>query len=239
MPEAKPERTREDGAMNVALTCLREMIVCGVLLPGEQIRQQEVAEQCGVSRVPLREALNVLARQGLLMHRPNAGYFVAKRQPIELAQIRRMLHLLENELMRSLALPDDRTLAELEMLNEEMRTHALKEDWTPLLALNHRFHFKIFELSPYRLILDQVERLWAIADPYIAGKLALQESRVRTTEDHAKLLDALRRKDRQACVTLLDDHRSGHSGGLPFDLPEAASAGVAVARQKEEGISSA
>lgn len=223
MNASTPVRAKEDGAMDVALSRLHEMIVCGVLMPGEQIRQQEVAEQMGVSRVPLREALNVLAHQGLLLHRPYQGYFVAKRMPIELAQIRRMLQLLEGELMRSLRWPDEAALAELEALNADMTAHAAKEDWTPLLALNRLFHFKIFELSPYGLILDQVERLWAIADPFIANKLSVPEARARTTAEHVRLLDALRRKDRQACIAMLDEHRSGHATGLSFELPEMES----------------
>jgi len=213
------ERTRPDGAMDMALRRLHEMIVAGALLPGEQIRQQEVAEQLGVSRVPLREALNVLARQGLLVHRPHQGYFVAKRLPLELAQVRRMLHLLESELMRSIEWPDKATLEELESLNARMMECAHANDWTPLLALNRRFHFIVFELSPYKLILDQVTRLWDIAEPNIARKLSLSEARERTLQDHAELLDALRRRDRAACLRVMNDHRSGQSAALPYELP--------------------
>ena len=58
-------------AMENALQRLRAKVISGELSPGEQIRRQEMAELLGVSRVPLREALNVLADQGLLLHRPN------------------------------------------------------------------------------------------------------------------------------------------------------------------------
>src|SRR5437660_1315975 len=70
-------------AMKAALQVLKTMIVNGELSPGEQIRQEEMAEQLSVSRVPLREALNVLADQGLLFHRLHQGYFVTKRAPGE------------------------------------------------------------------------------------------------------------------------------------------------------------
>ena len=58
------------GAVERALQRLLMMIMCGELSPGEQIRQQKMAGQFGISRVPLREALNVLAQQSLLVHRP-------------------------------------------------------------------------------------------------------------------------------------------------------------------------
>src|SRR5258708_12011110 len=85
-------------AMEQALEHLRAMIVTGELSPGEQIRQQEMADHLGFSRVPLREALNVLADQGLLLHRPHQRYFLANPPPTELAPIRRMLPLLEDDL---------------------------------------------------------------------------------------------------------------------------------------------
>jgi DNA-binding GntR family transcriptional regulator len=213
---------REDGALDLALSKLREMIVAGALLPGEQIRQQEVADELGVSRVPLREALNVLARQGLLVHRPHQGYFVAKRLPMELAQVRRMLQMLEDELLKSLEWPDDARLAELEELNAQMLVHAERTDWMGMLPLNRRFHFRIFELSPYNLILDQIARLWDLAEPFIANKLTLREARIRTCDEHARLIEALRRHDRAGCVQLLHDHRSSTVSGLPYDLPAHA-----------------
>ena len=107
--------------MERALQQLRAKVVSGALSPGEQIRQQEMAEELGVSRVPLREALNVLADQGMLVHRPNSGYFVAKRAPNELAQIRRILQLLENELIASMEWPNAACISTLRALNDQMR----------------------------------------------------------------------------------------------------------------------
>lgn len=213
---------REDGALDLALSKLREMIVSGVLLPGEQIRQQEVADLLKVSRVPLREALNVLASQGMLLHRPHQGYFVAKRLPMELAQVRRMLQLLEDELMLSLSWPDSASLDELSALNASMLEHAGRQEWMGMLGLNRQFHFRIFALSPYQLILDQVARLWDLADPFIANKLTVREARLRTCEEHTQLIEALRKQDRQACLRLLQEHRSSQVAGLPYELMDRA-----------------
>ena len=138
-----PPIAQKAQVMERALQQLRAKVVSGELMPGEQIRQQEMAEELGVSRVPLREALNLLADQGLLIHRPNSGYFVAKRAPNELAQISRILQLLENELLGSIAWPDDACIATLKELNEQMRTVATATDWTPLVRLNREFHLQI------------------------------------------------------------------------------------------------
>ena len=192
--------------MEAALVQLRTMILDGELSPGEQIRQQEMAEQFGVSRVPLREALNVLADQGLLSHRPHQGYFVAKRGVREMQQIRRMLELLETELMNSIEWPDAGLLAHLTALNEQMRRHVY-DDGSSVVRTNREFHFRIFELSPDKLILEEVRRLWNLADPLIAAKLSSPEARERTVREHELILDALRRQDRADCQTALRAHR--------------------------------
>src|ERR1700752_1507732 len=143
------EQGQKAQAMERALQQLRAKVVSGELMPGEQIRQQEMAEELGVSRVPLREALNLLADQGLLIHRPNSGYFVAKRAPNELAQISRILQLLENELIASLEWPDVEAVERLRELNDQMRQCATSPDWTPLVRLNREFHLEIYSRSPY------------------------------------------------------------------------------------------
>ncbi len=192
--------------MDVALLQLRTMILDGELSPGEQIRQQEMAEMFGVSRVPLREALNVLADQGLLAHRPYQGYFVAKRGAHELQQIRRMLDLLETELLGSIEWPDAKLLARLNALNDQMRRDAY-DDGGSVVRTNREFHFLIFSLSPDKLILEEVRRLWNLADPIIAAKLSSPESRARTVKEHEVILDALRRQNRPECQAALHAHR--------------------------------
>ena len=58
-------------------------------------------------------------------------------------------------------------------------------------------------------MLGEVERLWTLADPLIASKLWLLEARRRTVDEHADIIDALRRRDRDECVAALDRHRAG------------------------------
>lgn len=200
-----------EGAVGVALRRLREMFLTGQLVPGEQVRQEQIAEHLGVGRAPLREALNVLAKQGPLVHRPNQGYFVAKRVPFEQAQIRRMLEFLEGELMSSMEWPNEEQLGRLTRLQEAMRGYIDAEEWSPILKLNRQFHFEIFGLSPYKLILQQVDQLWTLADPYQVAKLSTRDARARTVEEHERILQAIRERDRQACMRALDEHRSGQS----------------------------
>ena len=213
-----PPNTPKAQVMERALQQLRAKVVSGELMPGEQIRQQEVAEELGVSRVPLREALNLLADQGLLIHRPNSGYFVAKRAPNELAQISRILQLLENELLGSIAWPDDECIATLRHLNDQMRAVATAADWTPLVRLNREFHLQIYSLSPYQIILEEVKRLWTLADTFIATKMAEMSARLRTVDEHDRLIECLIRRDHEICLEAMEAHRASTASGL---APEA------------------
>lgn len=201
-------------SMERALQFLRKKIANGDLYPGEQLRQQEMAEELGISRVPLREALNVLADQGLLLHRPNQGYFVVKRAPNELAQISRMLQLLEDELLRSIHWPDTERIERLKALNQEMHRVSRSDDWTSLVRLNREFHIQIFDLSPQKLILEEVRRLWALADMFIATKFSDGAARLRTCAEHDAIIGSLQARDHDACIQVMRQHRASTAAGL-------------------------
>ena len=190
------------------LSRLRAMIVDGTLSPGEQIRQQDMAEQFGVSRVPLREALSVLADQGLLEHRLHSGYFVTKRNQAEADQIRRMLALLEDELLSTMAWPDAQVLEGLTRLNDQIRRHAAAHEWRELIICNREFHFRMFALSPDALILEEVRRLWHLADPLFAVKLGTPEASARTVVEHDAILSAVALRDRPRLLQVMDAHRA-------------------------------
>ena len=222
--ETAPRKPQMGGAAALALQRLLMMIMCGELGPGEQIRQQEMAEQFGISRVPLREALNVLAQQGLLVHRPNQGYFVAKRGPGELAQIRRMLHLLENEVMHSLEWPGEDSLAQLRSLNQRMRITVGQEDWADMPRLNREFHNLILTLSPFNLIAEEIRRLFTLADPFFGAKFERASARARTVEEHDMIIAALQAQDRGALMQAVEAHRYSNAEGLTQTMAEQGSA---------------
>jgi DNA-binding GntR family transcriptional regulator len=220
-PQVAVVLTRDGAAVDRTLADLRGQILRGELLPGEQLRQEQLAAQVGVSRIPLREALRALAVQGLLEHRPHQGYFVAKRTASELAQLHLMQGLLERELTRTIAWPAPELLDRLRAMNREMRRLADAPDWLPLLALNRTFHLTIFGLSPLRLVLQEVERLWLLAEPYQAMSLADPEVRRRTVDQHDAMIAALAEQDRAASLAALETHRaSTHQGVARLLLPE-------------------
>ena len=132
-----------------AVERLKRLIFTGDLAPGEQLRQEDMAQRLAVSRPLVREERSAaLATQGLIEHRPRQGFFVAKRAPIELAQIMLMLDLLAPELMRSMTQPSPAVLGRLEELNRRMEELIDEWDNFETLTLNREFHFLLFDESP-------------------------------------------------------------------------------------------
>lgn len=221
-PVKRSEIRDPRGATLSTVDNLRRMLLDGTLGGGEQIRQEEMAEMLSVSRVPLREALNVLASEGLLQHRLNAGYFVPKRTPAEVRQLVRMVSLLEDELLLTMEWPNADLLQDLRGLNASMREATEQRNWPQLAHLNRDFHFRVFDLSNERLILAEVQRLWMLASSVNILKLADLESARRTLVEHDAIIDALKKRNRDLCLKRMSEHRlSTHSVLLKLDRQEA------------------
>jgi DNA-binding GntR family transcriptional regulator len=196
-------------AVDRSARALRELILDGRLGPGEQIRQQEMAEQLSVSRAPLREALKVLETEGVLSHSPNRGYFVTRLSADDLHQIYMMRELLESALLQSIKWPSKAALKAITRTNDLMKKAIDAGDLPAIVARNREFHYQIFELSPFNLIRKEVERLWYLSEPYRVVYLYDQAARERILRDHQMVLDALEQRDPARLVEVSDKHRQG------------------------------
>lgn len=213
MPTTSVPSESSIGSVDQVASMLVSLITIGEFTPGEQLRQEDLAERLNVSRVPIREALHALSELGLLSHARHRGFFVTKRSRHELTQLARLLEILETELIKSIEWPSADQVAHLRELNAAMAERATSPDWVELIDLNQKFHFEIFELSPQGMILSEVKRLWRLASPYIVFDLSAEADRVQTITEHAALLDALECRDMEKAISVLDHHRS--KTGLP------------------------
>jgi DNA-binding GntR family transcriptional regulator len=195
-----------DRSVAGVLERLRELIITRQLLPGEQIRQVEMASNLGISRVPLREALRVLTTEGLLTHRPHQGYRVAKMSREDLEQIHALLEFLETELIRTVRWPGDEEILQLRALNNEMAAAATAGDVAAVNRLNRELHTSIFRLSPLELYLAEAERFWTLAEPYRLLHVASTDPAI-AIEQHEQLIDALAARDRALSLRVLAQHR--------------------------------
>jgi len=193
---------------------LRGLILNRELLPGEQIRQEEMARVLGVSRVPLREALRVLASEGLLTHRQHQGYFVTKMSVPKLEQIHALLEFLETELIRTIRWPSDEELAGLRTINGRILAAASDSDVPRVNQLNRELHSIIFGFSPLDVLRTEAERFWTLSEPYRLLHVAHTDTAIAAGQ-HEQIIDALAAQDRALCLRLTAEHRRAtHAAAL-------------------------
>ncbi len=219
----KPPTTQE-----AVLARLRRAFAAGELRPGDQIRQELLAEKYGVSRVPVREALRILEGEGRVTYRPHRGYFVAELSVDDLLEVYRLRELLEAESIAS-AVPrlTDADLARLRSAAESVR------DATGLDSLseaNRRFHFLLFEAAGRPVLLRLLTQLWDATDAYRTVYFSSPQNRARVEQEHADLLSALERRDVSAAVDHQAAHRQHSVAALQQQLhryaPRSRAAGV-------------
>src|SRR6188768_3857444 len=95
----------DDSLPSLVADELRGLIVRGTLLPGEHLGQTQLAERFGRSKVPVREALKLLATEGFLRHDRNRGYFVSRLDLHEARQLYSLRRWIESQLLETAEWP--------------------------------------------------------------------------------------------------------------------------------------
>lgn len=198
---------RSDG-VEAALDFLRRAVVTGQFVPGEKLNQADIAAKLGMSRIPVREALGILAAEGALTYEKNRGYTVPKMTAAILDQIYRMRTLLESDLLRHAHRPSTAERANLTSINKRMQRAARSDNLADFVRLNREFHFAVFELGDSPLIVQVVDRLWSQSEPYRAMYLYDSRNAEQSAGEHQQLIEALSRLDVERCIEISDEHRS-------------------------------
>ncbi|MEI2785449.1 MAG: GntR family transcriptional regulator [Candidatus Nanopelagicales bacterium] len=188
------------------LTALRADVLTGGLAPGEQLVQEDIADKYGVSRVPVREALQLLTSEGLVSHVPHRGYFVTELSISDLSEVYRLRQLLEAEAIRAAvpALRDD------DVTTFEALAIAVQDadDLQDLTAANRRFHFALFEAAGMGRLTRLLRQLWDASDVYRSLYFQQSVNRSRVHAEHAEMLAAIRDRDTEHLIALHDAHRA-------------------------------
>ncbi|MCX2730838.1 GntR family transcriptional regulator [Saccharopolyspora sp. NFXS83] len=202
-----PERPPTTQAF--VLDALRRAITTGSLAPGRPIRQDAIAGELGVSRVPLREALKTLEAEGQVVYRPHRGYAVAELSLDDLLEVYRLRGLLESD---AAAVAASRfTAADLAGIGEAARDverAAEAADLVEMITANRRFHFALLEPCGMPRLLRIVRTLWDATDAYRAVYYNSETNREQVRAEHDAIVRAATEADADRLVTLLDDHRN-------------------------------
>jgi DNA-binding GntR family transcriptional regulator len=174
---------------------LRRAILSGEIGPGEWIRQEEVAERLGSSRLPVREALRILEAEGLTEHERHKGARVPSLTMHEVDVVYRMREQLEQlALAESIPHLTAAAVAELELIQQEIEGN---DDVVTFLELDRRFHLASYAGCRIEQLTGTVVRLWNSTTHYRREFVRLSGPGRRwvINAEHRLLLDAIARRD--------------------------------------------
>lgn len=186
---------------------LRRNILRGAILPGDSIKERDNAAELGVSRTPMREAIRILAKEGLVLLRPSRSPIVAKLNYKDVSDQTEVLIALEKlsaELACKNATEDE--LNQIGEIVDYMAANFYETDPLDMFEIDMSFHTAIAEASHNRSLADThrsyLQRLWHAR--YLAA--SQRRNRERVVNEHSRILDAMRARDPEAASAAINHH---------------------------------
>lgn len=203
---------------------IREAILRGELEPGSSINQATLAARFGVSRGPLREALSLLEKEGLVRNVPYRGTFVADfddRIIAETYSVRRVLEAFAVEHAVNKATTEQ--IEELREIFDEMVEATHEQDMEKFHELDLHFHRHIYTMADHELLLQ----LWAAIETNVKRGMFFGQFRLYTPDElldaHRRILEALEVRDLEAVKREIDMHITDGSARLIAQFQAAQS----------------
>jgi DNA-binding GntR family transcriptional regulator len=186
---------------------LRQSIFTHEFAAGEWIDEQALAIEYGISRTPLREALKVLAAEGLVTLKPRRGCYVAEISERDLDDIFPLMAMLEGRSAREAAqkcLPEQ--LARLEQLHAELEHYSASGQVDRFFVANQDFHRQIQELSGNRWLLQLAQDLRRVLKLTRLHSLSVDGRLQQSMAEHQAIMSALRARDADAAEIAMREH---------------------------------
>ena len=183
---------------------LRADILRGKLQGGQPLRQDEIAAQFGVSKIPVREALVQLKVEGLVNFYPNRGAFVSELSASEADEIYVMRIALEKEILVR-AIPY-LTVAHLNRAGEILSAIDREENIAKWGELNWEFHAMLYSTANLPRVMEAIRTLHSNIARYLVLYLAGMDYQEQSQREHRALLQACRAGDVEKALAILDGH---------------------------------
>lgn len=204
---AEPKDTSRVNLSEQIANQLRDMIIQNQFDSGARIRERDVCKQLNVSRTPLREALRMLAAEGLVELIPNCGAVITSPSAEEIADMLQVLGVLEAFAgERACDLITQEEINEIKALHYEMLAAFARGDRLQYFKLNQSIHLALVKAARSETLLATHARLNARL--YRIRYLSNMRNELwgSAVEEHSKILDALEKRDAEKLSTLLRQH---------------------------------
>ena len=188
---------------------LRQRIFNRELVPGSWIDELKIAEAYGISRTPLREALKVLAAEGLVTMKVRRGAYVTEVSERDLADVYHLLSLLESDAVGVVAATaTNLQLAELEALHQELEKAAKPENLNTaaFFEINERFHLRLLEIANNRWRDQMVADLRKVMKLNRHNSL-LKSGRIEESlNEHRAVMQAVSERNSALSIQKMQEH---------------------------------
>ncbi len=187
----------------IALT-LRAEILSGAIQPGQELRQEELAARFGVSRMPIRDALNLLSRDRLIKLRPNRGGKVIALYAQELEEIIELRVLLEvDALKHALINMDEQALSNVKL---EMKRCEVEAETPEFPIADWRFHHALYAPAGRDRHVNMIKELRDLCQMHHSAYSNLKLAEKQWSEDHRNLVEAIEVRDFELAKSILAAH---------------------------------
>ena len=179
---------------------LRAAIIAGDYEEGTALRQEEIADRFGTSRIPVREALRLLESEGLVIFQPNKSVIV-RGLSLEMLEIRIALECRALKLaIPNMAIEDFETAAEI------LKEYDESQDQAAWGEMNWRFHWALYVPCHRPKLLAMIEANYGHVSRYTRRQVSSATGKANPQQDHVKLLELCREGNVEDAVALLEKH---------------------------------
>ncbi len=186
---------------------LKKMLFDGEIVPGQKLQYQDMAEVLKVSRTPVREAFQLMAKEGYLTLRPNKGFYVAEIHPKEIADLYELRIPLE--LLSLKKAIENQNSDNLSILRDAIEKHA--EDATRTvsrtrLVADTNVHLAIAAMSQNKALYEFLEIIFSKIYLKIKVENLSQSRSITAQSEHRQIYDAILKKDLSAAEKSMHGH---------------------------------
>jgi len=186
---------------------IERAILDGEIRPGEALVEMDIANRLGVSRAPVREALQMLARTSLVEAAPYRGTTVRPLTRTDVEEVYSLRTLHETfALRRAMALDAAGAAAELRAVCDHMHDIAAARDWAALATQDVRFHETLLRRASHALLLDVWRDVHLRVRQIMALRNRLNPDSMEVFYRHLPIVEAIEAGDVETAVRRLEEH---------------------------------
>ena len=193
-----------DSSVDYVVQHIRQGIIEGEYRQDTKLLPRAIAERCGTSFIPVREAMRILESEGFVTFRHNRGAWVTSLSLSDLEELYELRVELESQAVRRARPCDERSIALLRDKVDRIRIANQRNEANKVVALNRDLHFLIYRRCNSPRLLRMIEQLWMHAERY--QRLSVDFRDDAADEEHRQIIDMLAVGDHNAAADAMRGH---------------------------------